>query len=210
VTVQELQTGAVPRDSIRAALDEVFARPEFDWQDPAEAFGFLGELLGRLLEWLAGLEGPHPLVYWLLRAAIVAVLVAVLVYLGLAIWRTLRPREVSQAGGPVRSARPRDARWYLAEAARLRSAGRYAEALAHRFVALLLDLDRRKALNFHPSKTPGEYRHELELEPEGQIAFGDLVLTLYRHLFGGVTCGLEEVDAFDRAAAELGGRVAAR
>jgi hypothetical protein len=211
--VQVTEARAVPGDSVRAALKEVFARPEFDWQERADPFGFLGELWDALLIWLAGLASSHPVVYWLLVGAIAAVVLAILallVHFGLASLRALGRKEESRLQGSVRPSRPRDPGWYLAEAERLRGAGRYTEALAHRFVALVLDLDRREALKFHPSKTPAEYRDELRVGADGRAAFGDLVSRLYSHLFGGVACGAGELEAFDRAASEMGGRVAAR
>ena len=71
----------------------------------------------------------------------------------------------------------------------LARAGRYAEALGQRFLALVLELDRRKALRFHASKTPAEYVGEARLTDRGRASLAGLVAQLYRHLFAAVPCG---------------------
>src|SRR6266566_541580 len=56
-----------------------------------------------------------------------------------------------------------------------RRAGRYVEALAHRFLAVVLELDRLKALRFHVSKTPAEYVGEARLTDAGRASLAGLV-----------------------------------
>src|SRR5439155_4298789 len=58
--------------------------------------------------------------------------------------------------------------------------GRYAEALAHRFLAVVLELDRLKALRFHTSKTPAEYVGEARLTDAGRATLAGLVAQLYQ------------------------------
>jgi hypothetical protein len=67
----------------------------------------------------------------------------------------------------------------------------------------LLELDRRKALRFHVSKTPAEYIGEVHLDDSGRASFTTLVAALYRHLFGAVPCDETEYAAFGAAAQEL-------
>jgi hypothetical protein len=86
-------------------------------------------------------------------------------------------------------------------AAELARAGRYAEALAHEFVALVLELERLQAVTFHPSKTPAEYVAEARLDPSGRASLADLVARLYRHLFGAEPCAEREYREFAAAAA---------
>lgn len=202
-------SAAPPPDSLRAVLRDVFAAPEYDWEARRSALAWMRELYLRLLGWFAGLEQTHPLTYYLLLAAMIVVLLAILAHFGYVLWRAFRPVALEIAGRRAPGPGPRDAAWYLAEARRLSEAGRYADALGHRFVALVLELERRQALNFHASKTPAEYASEVRLDGEGRGRFRSLVLTLYRHLFGGVPCTPAEWISFDREAAELGGRVAA-
>jgi hypothetical protein len=199
----------VPIDSIRSALDRVYESGEFDWSEPSGLFVRLADLWRGLIEWIEALGESHPILYWVLIGAL-AVLALVLTYhLGYLTWRGIRsavaPTPTQRTGGAER----RDAAFYLSAADRLRSEGRYAEAVAHRFIALLLALERNNALRFHPSKTPAEYLREIRLTPEGQAAFRDLVRTLYRFLFGGVAPTSEDFDAFDRRAGDVGGQVAA-
>jgi hypothetical protein len=190
-------------DSLSAALRRVLSKPKYDWETPDNPLQFLLDMLGRVLEWLAALEEAHPVVYGVLTGAAILLLVAILAHFGYLIWRTLKPRALPGAvgvrGAPVR----RDAAWYLDEARRLAAEGRFAEALAHRFTALVLELDARRTLRFQPSKTPAEYALEAKLEAPARDTLAELVMVLYHHLFGGAPCGAADLSAFDRRAAEV-------
>jgi hypothetical protein len=210
VTALLIGAAAVPPpDSLRAALREVFAARDYDWGLRSGALIWLREQYVRLLAWLAGLEQSHPATYYVLLAAVLLVLLAIIAHVAYVLSRAFRPVTPEAALGPVAGPGPRDAGWHLAEAARLGATGRYGEALSHRFLALLLELEGRKALHFHVSKTPAEYVTEARLDGEGRGRLRLLVLALYRHLFGGVPCTAAEWNIFDREAAELGARVAA-
>lgn len=200
---------APPADSIRAAVQHVFAAREYDWRSRVRTslWTKAWNLFLRVLAWLDQLHDTHPVGYWALIGLMAAMLAAILVHFGFVLWRVLRP--VAPARAAVAAAPPpRDARWHLAEARRLAAAGRHADALGHRYLALVLDLDRRGALRFHPSKTPAEYLHEARFDAQGQSGFTDLVWSLYRHLFGGAPCDAEAWAAFDRAADSLSVHVA--
>lgn len=206
-----LQVATVPpSDSLRAVLREVFAAREYDWGPGIRALTALRDQFFRLVAWFAGLEQSHPVTYHLLLGAMVLVLLVVLAHVAYVLSRAFRalPSEAvaRHAGGPA----PRDAGWHLAEAARLSAAGRYVDALSHRFLALLLELEGRKTLTFHVSKTPAEYVTEARLDDEGRGRLRWLVLALYRHLFGGAPATSADWTAFDRAATDLGARVATR
>lgn len=200
----------IPVDSVRSALDVVMSRREFQWTEPSAFFGKLADLWRRLMSWLLELSELHPVAYWLLVAGLLLVLAAILAHVGWTLSRAFRRPETARQPGSKPSGPSRGARWHREEARRLRAEGRLTEALAHRFVSLLLELDRRQALRFHPSKTPREYVDEVKLEPDGRATFAELVVQLYRHVFGGLSCSEDELDAFERRADELGGRVAAR
>lgn len=196
-----------PPDSLRAALERVFAAPEYRWEIRRHPLEFLLELFGRVIAWFLQLEESHPVAFWVLIGLLLVVLVAILSHMAYLVWRALRVR---QAVAPVAGAPPprRDAAWHLAEAARHASAGRYREALAHRFLALVLELDRVQAIRFHPSKTPAEYLAEARLDGPARDVLTALVHALYRYLFGGAPCAADELDAFDRRAGELTTHVA--
>jgi Domain of unknown function (DUF4129) len=147
------------------------------------------ELVGRFLDWLRRTEQGHPGVFKLLVVGLSVALVAMLVHMAYVVWRITRPTaRTPAAGGSGGGMRLEDARAHRERADALARVGRYTEALAHRFVAVLLDLDAREALKFHPSKTPAEYVGEARLDPSGRASLADLVARLYRHLFGAVPC----------------------
>jgi uncharacterized protein DUF4129 len=198
-----------PQDSLRAVLREVFAAREYDWGPRNSPLIWLREQFLGLLTWFAGLEQSHPATYSLLLAAMVLVLLVIIAHVVYVLSRAFRAVTPEAAMRPAAGPGPRDAAWHLAEAGRLSAAGRYGQALSHRFLALVLELEGRKALTFHVSKTPAEYVTEARLDGEGRGRLRLLVLALYRHLFGGAPCTSAEWTTFDREAAELGARVAA-
>jgi hypothetical protein len=205
VTVQQ---PTLPQDSLRAILDDIFSAPEYQWDLRRHPLQFLLDLWARVYRWFDALEADHPVTYYVLIALLSGVLVAILAHFGYLIWRALRPR--SAPVDPAAAAAPgrRGAQWYLSEARRLAGKGRFAESLAHRFRALILDLDRRHAVAFHPSKTPAEYVREAKLDQSGRAVLSGLVAQLYRHLFGGASCDADTVNRFDEQAAVLGAHLA--
>ena len=67
---------------------------------------------------------------------------------------------------------------------RLAAAGRVVEAMQVDFLRLVLELDARNVMHFHPSKTPIEYVREAQCGPEARGEFRALVAMLYRYAFG--------------------------
>jgi hypothetical protein len=198
-----------PPDSIRAAARQVFAAREYDWAHPPRSslWGRVLVLFGRLLAWLDQMHALHPIRYYVIIGLMIAMLLAILIHFGYLIWRTFR--HVTRAPAvPQAPATVRDAQWHLQEAQRLSEAQRYAEALGHRFLALVLLLERRRAVRFDLSKTPAEYVGEARLDEVGRGELAQLVDTLYRHLFGGDTCTAEAWVDFDRRAEAVGSHVA--
>lgn len=201
-----------PADSLRRALGEVFARPEYAWGtgEGRGPFDWLRELWFRLLDWIGTMQSAHPAGFKLLLAALIAILAGLVLHVGYVVWRITRPTTRSAAGA-VQSGgglRLEDARAHRERADELARAGRYAEALAHRFVALLLELERRNALSFHPSKTPAEYVREARLDAAGVASLGDLVARLYGHLFGAVPVNEAVYREFGAAAETVSRHVA--
>ena len=200
---------AASADSIRLAVQEVFSAREYDWRFRARSsmWSRVWSLFLRLLEWLDRLHETHPVGYWALIGLLILILAVILGHFIYVLLRSLRPSApvttLAAAAPP-----PRDARWHLAEARRLASAGMLTDALGHRYLAMVLELDRRGALRFHPSKTPAEYLREAQLDAAGQSGLAELVWALYRHLFGGVPCAADDWVAFDHAAEFLSFHVA--
>lgn len=184
----------------------VFARPEYQWVERQRVLSWLARQWHNLVEWLNHLAARYPVGYNVGLALVVVALVVLVVHLGYVMWRIVRPgarsgRATSAAGAGVIV----DSATHLARAEELARAGRYAEALAHRFLAVVLELDRRKALRFHASKTPAEYVGEARLDDAGRTSLAGLVAQLYRHLFGAVPCDASEYETFGIVAQELAG-----
>lgn len=166
-------------------MREVFARPEYEWVPSARPFNWLRDLWTRFREWLDAFAAQHPVGAKLLFWGALILLIVLLVHIGLTVWRIYRV-TVQQPGAAAAApaAELLDSRGHLTRAEALARAGRYPEALAHRFVALLLELDRADALTFHPSKTPAEYVREARLGAAGRATLAGLVSRLYHHVFG--------------------------
>jgi hypothetical protein len=187
-------------------IGQVFARPEFQWVERRRLVSWLVRQWHNLLEWLNRVAAQHPIGFDIGLALVVVALVALLVHIGYVMWRIVRPtartgRATAGLGGGAGVIA--DAAAHLAYAEELARAGRYAEALGHRFLALVLELDRRKALRFHASKTPAEYIGEARLTDRGRASLAQLVAQLYRHLFGAVPCDAGEYEMFGASAEEL-------
>ena len=131
-------------------------------------------------------------------------LVVIVVHFAYVTWRiyraTVRPAEAGAVAGLPAVADPEAHRRLAAALAR---DGRYTEAMAHRFVALVLDLEGARALRYHPSKTPAEYVGEARLDQDGRATLAGLVARLYRHVFGAAPSDEREYFEFDAAAAGL-------
>jgi len=193
---------AVPAaDSVRRALEDVFARPEYVWEPRFSLGDWIREQALRLFDWIGRQQTAHPAAFKVVLGILIAVLVGLLLHMGYVVWRITRPTARTPAGpAPVGGLRLEDARAHRRRADELARAGRYAEALGHRFVALLLELEQQRALTVHPSKTPAEYVGEARLDESGRASLADLVARLYRHVFGAVPCDASTYQAFGAAA----------
>ena len=181
----------------------MFARPEYQWVERRQPLQWLRNLWDRAVDWLNGLSGNHPVAFKLLIGVLLIAVVALLVHVGYVVWRIVRP--TAGPAGAVPGALPavRDARSHLARAEALARAGRYAEALGHRFLAVVLQLEQADAVRFQASKTPAEYVGEVRLDDAGRTTFAELVARLYRHLFGAVPCDEAEYRDFGATAQQV-------
>ncbi len=189
----------IPADSLRLAVRKVFETAPYQWREESDATVLWRRWWNSLVEWLDQLAGNHPALFRLLLWGLVALLA---VFAAQAIWilirttrRTASPDRTGSARG---SAIVRNAPWYGTEAERLFREGRYAAAMQADFVRLVLELDARNRVRFHPSKTPLEYL--AEVPPEAQAEFGGLVGDLYQYAFAGVPCGADQFAAWRRMA----------
>ena len=192
-----------PPDSVRRVLHDVFAAPEYDWSVRVGVLEWLRARWDALLAWFRGLEGTHPTGYYALVVALTLLLVGVLAHFTYVFWRAFRPVDAPTSGAAASLPAPRDAAWHLRAAGQLAAQGRYTEALAQRFLALVLHLSRRHALVFGASKTPAEYAAEVRLVEAARGRFSALTGALYQHLFGGSPCTADDWARFDREARDL-------
>lgn len=172
------------RDSLRAVLDSVFRDPAYRWREPEDFWAPIRRAWAALLDGVAELARSHPTALTAITWVLIAILVAVFVHAGWVVWQMVRGATAS-ADAPVAVPPPRGADWYRADAERLAGAGRYREAMQADFTAVVLTLDARRRLRFHPSKTPGEYARE-----HGPLT--PLVRALYAYLFARAPCGAPE------------------
>lgn len=189
--------GVLPSDSLQATLDSVFTDPAYQWVERPQPFAFLSRWWEGLIRWLMGMQSTHPEIFLVLMSVLVVILVAIFVH---AVWvmvMTMRAARAPAAGlGGAAPTAVRGAAWYRAEADRLALAGRYAEAMQADFLALVLDLDARQVVRYHPSKTPNEYSYDTGLPPAVRAPFRDLVRLLYGYAFARQPCGPAEFAAW--------------
>ncbi len=184
-------------DSLRSLLDSVFTGDAYRWVERPHPLAFLFRWWFEFKRWLAGLEHSQPVLYWAMVWILIGVLVAIMVH---ALWimvRTLKAAGAPEEAGNERSVpESRGAAWYRREAQRLARAGQYPEAMQADFLGLVLELDQRGTLKFHPSKTPNEYTYEVKSGETARLTFRELVRALYGFAFAREPCGLQEFEAW--------------
>lgn len=192
---------AAPTDSVQRAVREVFARSEYRWGKQGHPLQWLENWWRKLLSAFASLDTSHPVLARVIFWAAIVALLGVLVHFGHVAWRiyraTVRPPRASTTPTGMRL---EDARAYRNRADAMARDGRFTDALAYRFIALLLELERARAVQFDPSKTPAEYIREARLDAEGRASFVVLVERLYRHVFGAEPCDAGTYHEFGAAA----------
>lgn len=185
-----MQGGGVERadalraDSVRAALDSVFAGPAYRWEAREDPLGVVRRAWLALTDQLARLHTENPVAFRVVAWALVAVLAGILLHAAWIAVRTVRTGSRSSPGArslPLPAAR--DAAWYAREAARLAHEGDFVAAMQADFIRLVLELDGRRIVAFHPSKTPSEYVRDAALNDDGRRALRTLVREMYAHAF---------------------------
>ncbi|HXM38864.1 MAG TPA: DUF4129 domain-containing protein [Gemmatimonadales bacterium] len=181
----------------------MFARPEFQWVEHRRALSWLANLWQSLIDWLNRLADQHPLGFDIGLGLVIVAVALLVVHIGYVVWRIVRPSARTESAAHGTGAVVVDAATHLARAAELARGGRYAEAMGHRFLAVVLEMDRLEVVRFHASKTPAEYVGEARLDDASRSSFAALVAQLYRHLFGAIPCDETEYRAFGAVAQEL-------
>lgn len=171
-------------DTLRATIDSVFAAPAYRWEAREDPFGPLRRLWAAVGRWFDELQRSNPQAFKVMVWVLVGVLVLVLAHAAWVAFRTVQhgSRQAQRdVAGP--SSVPRDATWYAREAARLATLGDYAGAMQAEFLRLVLELDARQVMRFHPSKTPIEYVRDASLTEDGRREMRGLVREMYHYAF---------------------------
>ena len=157
--------------AIRAARDEVFKRPEFQYQQTEPGGSSLLErLLGGWRDFILGLKESYPILFTLLMVAL-ALVAAVLIAHLLWTWRVARQARYAPEVDPrdlEAALRRLDAAPFRALALSHAAAGRWEEAVRDLYTALLLTLDRRGALRYAGHKALLDYRIECAQDAEAR------------------------------------------
>lgn len=194
----------IPADTLRRALDSVFAAPKYQWVARTHPWTWLTEQFRRLVLWFVWLQSAHPTAYWSIVALAVVTLVAILVHAGWLMARTMRHATPPDARSAQVAAERRTGAWYRAEAARLAGGGRFPEAMRAYFEGMILDLAAAGRVQWHPSKTPREYVREGKLTPADRERLRTIVDGVYDASFAGAAVGPAEWEAWRHAAGTVG------
>lgn len=184
-------------DSLRSALDSVFASPAYQWESRPDPLGPIRRMWDALQGWFYRLGAENPFALRALVWLLVAILIGILLH---AAWIAVQSVRAG-SGHDLATTRgnatpPRGAGWYRAEADRLAGAGRYVEAVQADFLRLVLELDARRVTRFHPSRTPNEYVENAALSNERREELRDLVRSLYSYAFARAPLDRDAFDAW--------------
>jgi len=181
----------------------VFARSAYHWTDSRPTWHLFQRLWNALVDWVDSFHTASPGLFNWFLVACTLVLLGILGHLGWVIWRATRPSLATPrpAAGPAGVTQ--DAAAYLRRAEELAAGGRFTDALACRFIAVLLQLERVQALKFDPSKTPAEYVGEAKLGAQGRASLAGLVSVLYHHVFAAEPCDQVGYAAFGAQADQV-------
>lgn len=190
---EAVSLGQASADSLRSVLDSVFANPRYEWVVRQSTRSWLGRVWDQLVAWLQHFRTENPVAFDWFYVGLLLILAAILLH---GLWVFYRAVQASnqpaQGGVSVLAGEVRDERWYRRRAQQLAEQERYGEAMSALFLAVVLMLDRRDILHFHPSKTPAEYAREARLAPIDRQELLALVRQLYRCSFAGERCGRDE------------------
>jgi hypothetical protein len=188
-------------DSLQSAIDSVFAGQEYQWRAIPDPWSAVRRAWTALMDAIDRLRIDNPLAYRLFVWSLIAILALIVLH---ALWVAARTVRGGSARGTREPEQPtmvvRGASWYAAEAQRLAKEGRYVEAIQADFVRLMLELDGRKAVRFHPSKTPHEYVRDPGLAESSRTELRALVRALYGFAFGRAPCDVNAWESWRQQA----------
>lgn len=178
-------------------LDTVLSAPAYQWTETAPRLSWLARWWRTLVDWLGRFRETNPTAADVLFWSLVAVLVVIFVHGGWIMYQTVRGATAAEGRtGSVGAVAIRDERWFQRLAETLAAEGRFAEAMQASFTGLMLRLDGKGVLRFHPSKTPREYAREARLGEDSRAGLQDAVNQLYACAYAGRPCGPEQYQSW--------------
>jgi hypothetical protein len=191
--VADLPVPERPTETIRAAVHEVLARPEFRRPSPGwlqrlrmEIVDLLERIVGSLLG-----GGRGSVVAWLVVAAAVVAISFVAIRFARGV-----TRDPGRAVPRLDVRRRAPAEW-LAEAEAAERAGRWRLGLRCRYRALVAELAERGLVEEVAGRTSGEYRTEVATSVPGVTAEFDGATALFeRAWYGDLPTGRDETARF--------------
>lgn len=178
-------------------IDTVLSAPAYQWTETEPRLSFLARWWRALVDWVGQFRESNPAAADLLFWSLVVVLVLIFVHGGWIMYQTVRGASAAEGrvGGSSQLA-VRDERWFQRLADRLAGEGRFPEAMQAAFTALVLRLDARGMLRYHPGKTPREYAREARLAGDGPAHLEEAVRQLYAHAYAGIPSNQEQYRAW--------------
>ena len=157
-------------ERIRDEIERILSAGKYDAPRPSQMGGWWRRLWFRFLDWIDGLIAGFPGGAEVFFGILALAVVALAVYAALRLGRR-RNRQVEALHLAHReSERGLDPREVEQRADRAAAAGDYREAVRLRFVAGLLRLDERKAIEFRPGITSAEVSAILRSPAYDQLA----------------------------------------
>jgi hypothetical protein len=194
---------ALAGDTLRAVLDSVFTSGQYEWTTRRDPLAFLRTWWLAVAEWLESLAHRHPELYTALIWALAVLLGLIVMHWAWVMLGIVRGAVAPPTGIIPEGASGRDElEWARTEVRRLAAGGRYAEAVRMDFHRLVLELDARSRVRFHPGKTPSEYLRDPALPPADRGWLAGLVQTLYGVAYAGRPCDAEGFAVWQRQAGD--------
>lgn len=190
-----IQNPPLPDDSLRAVLDTVLGASAYQWTETEPRLSWLARWWRTLVDWLGHFRDSNPTAADILFWSLAAVLVLIFVHGGWIMYQTVRGATAAEGrSGTAGALAVRDERWFQRLAEDLAAEGRYAGAMQAAFTGLMLRLDAREIVRYHPSKTPREYVREARLGDDSRAGLQAAVGHLYAHAYAGRPCGREQYE----------------
>jgi hypothetical protein len=175
--------------TVEQALERVYARAEFTERRTPALVQFIRDVWNDFRDWVSSLwdfvlpDRGSTAFEWIVYAVVIAAAVWALAHL-------IRSLQQSDAGDTTRGAtnsadaRTRNAAWWESAARDAALHGRYRDAALFLYNAVLLRLETRGALRYHPGKTPGDYRREVRAHAATRAPFEQFIRALLPAAFG--------------------------